>query len=536
VEASRRTVVLSAAVASVVVFFCYTLLDAAVTLAWSRLGQRMVYSMSGRLFMQLQRLSLISHARRSVGDSLARITGDAYCVYGVTEGLLITPLRQLMTIASVGVLAWQLDRRLTWLLLIAIPLLAASAYHFGHLLRTAERYRREAAAQLAAFVHQIIGAMPLVQAYAAESRHRRAFDALAGDSLRAARRGAWLSYSYESINGLATTIGIALVIYVGSRGVLAGTVTIGGLLVFVAYVRSLEAAWLSLLKTYATLRAAEASVDRVADVLDEREIVRDTPGAPALPPCPSRDAGHLVFDAVTFGYQHDHPVLRDFSLDVPAGRTVALLGASGAGKSTVASLVPRFFDPWQGRVQIDGVDVRDATLASLRAEVALVLQDAFILPLSVADNIAYGRPTARREDIVAAAVAANAHEFVRQLPQGYDTVLDEQGANLSGGQRQRIAIARALLKNPRILILDEPTSALDAETDAEVMLALTRLMAGRTTLIIAHRLSTVRNADLIAVIEQGAVAEIGTHRELLSRRGSYARLYALSALHTGEIA
>jgi ATP-binding cassette subfamily B protein/subfamily B ATP-binding cassette protein MsbA len=259
-------------------------------------------------------------------------------------------------------------------------------------------------------------------------------------------------------------------------------------------------------------------------------MVRDSPHAAPLSARSPARSGHLVFERVTVGYERERPVLREFSLDVRAGETVALVGATGAGKTTAASLVARFFDPWEGRVTLDGANLRDVQLASLRGEIAMVLQDPFILPLTVAENIAYGRPEASREDIVAAAVAAEAHEFIRELPQGYDTVLGEQGADLSGGQRQRIAIARALLKDPRVLILDEPTAALDAVTEAQVMAGLGRLLAGRTTLVIAHRLATVRAADRIVVLEAGRIAELGTHAELLTTGGRYAKLYAASAL------
>jgi ATP-binding cassette subfamily B protein/subfamily B ATP-binding cassette protein MsbA len=287
-----------------------------------------------------------------------------------------------------------------------------------------------------------------------------------------------------------------------------------------------------LLQSYGALRTAEAGVDRVLEVLDARELVAESAGARPLPARGTRSIGRVVFEDVTFGYEPQRPVLHSFNLAIEPGETLALVGASGAGKTTIAALVPRLFDPWHGRVLLDGMDVRDVELASLRAEVGLVLQDPFLLPISILGNIAYGRPDASRDDIIAAAVAANAHEFIRRLPDGYDTTIGEQGATLSGGQQQRIAIARALLKDSRVLILDEPTASLDGETERLVMQALERLMVGRTTLIIAHRLTTVRRANRVAVIDGGRIVELGTHADLLATGGRYAQLYASSALGT----
>jgi ATP-binding cassette subfamily B protein/subfamily B ATP-binding cassette protein MsbA len=528
VAADRTGIVIAAAMLVVLLFAAAAALDAALTLVWSAAGQRLAYLLASRTFMQLQRLSLLFHSKRTVGDALSRITGDGYSAYAIVEGLLIAPAKHLITVVFVGALAWQLDSTLTLLMLGATPLLALSAFCFGGRLKRAERVKREATASILTFVHQVIGAMPLVQSIGAGARNAALFSGFASNAVAATRRFALFEQSYGIMNGVAITLGIALVIYAGGKAVMAQELALGSLLVFIAYVRTLENASRSLLTTYGSLRSAEASFERVMEVLDADEFVREAPSARPLPPRQPGGSGHLVFDRVSFAYEPGEPVLRGLSLEIAPGEIVALVGASGAGKTTLASLVPRFFDPAQGAVRLDGMDLRAVELASLRAEIALVLQDPFLLPVSVLENIAYARPDATRDDIVAAAVAANAHEFIRNLPDGYDTRLEEHGANLSGGQRQRLAIARALLRDPRVLILDEPTSALDTITERQVIEALSRLKSGRTTLIIAHRLAAARSADRIVVLDDGFVAESGTHAALIARGGAYARLHALS--------
>ncbi|HEX5767835.1 MAG TPA: ABC transporter ATP-binding protein [Burkholderiales bacterium] len=527
--AQPRYVVL-AALAGLALFAATAALDAAVTRAWSALGQRMVYDLAGDLFLRLQRLSLLFHARRHVGDSITRITSDAWCVHAVTDSILISPARHLFALASVGALAWQLDPGLTWLTITVAPLLAVSAWYFGAHLKGFERRKIEAQARLASFLQQLLGAMPLVQAFAAAPRNRKLFGALAADVVKANRAAAAVGSAYSGVNAVSVTLGMALVLYVGGQRVLAHELSLGSLLVFVAYLRTLDAASRGLLATYGKLRASEVSIERVLEIMDATEAVVDAPGARTLSEPRPAHGGHLVFERVSFAYEPGRPVIKEVSLELEPGETVALVGHTGAGKSTLASLVPRFFDPLGGRVLLDGVDLRGIQLASLRAQVAVVLQEPFLLPLTVAENIGYGSPSASRDEIIAAAVAANAHEFIRELPHGYDTVLGEQGATLSGGERQRLAIARAFLKRARVLVMDEPTSALDSHTEKLVVEALQRLVAGSTTLIIAHRLSTVRHASRVAVLEEGRLIETGTHADLLTAGGRYAQFHRLQSL------
>jgi ATP-binding cassette subfamily B protein/subfamily B ATP-binding cassette protein MsbA len=377
------------------------------------------------------------------------------------------------------------------------------------------------------FVHQTLTAIPVVQAFGTEEYNLRQFDDLAMDVVVTSQQGSLLSKTYNILNGLATTIGTTFVIYAAGQKVLLGTLSIGSFLLIIAYMRTQLSRFRSLLSTYANLKKTEARIDRVFEVLEEQDEVSDDPDAISLPSTKTGVRGHIRLENITFGYEMNRPVLRDITLEAHPNETVALVGPTGAGKSTLVSMIPRFFDPWEGQVLFDNVDMRQIKLASLRSQVSLVLQEHFLLPLSVAENISYGRPEATREEVVEAAVAAGADEFIRRLPQGYDTVIGERGATLSGGEKQRLAIARALLKDAPVLILDEPTSALDAKTEADLLAALERLMVGRTTFIIAHRLSTIRNADRIVVLDKGRIVEKGTHQELITKQGLYNKFYSL---------
>jgi len=509
------------AVAEILVFVLASAIDVGSTFLWTIIGQGMVFDLARDLFARLQRQSLREHLRRPVGDTMERVAGDTWSVHTVIDELVFTPLHSIVTIAGVAVVMWTLNSELTLIALAVAPFTTLTPLLLGRPARSLSEEQRQVHGHMHSHVQQTLAGIPVVQAFGQETRQHRVFEQLARTAIRLQTRGVLLGGLGGLGSGLVTTVGSGIVLIFGAHAVLHHHLTVGGLLVFANYGGLLQGQIAGLTGIYSTLQSARPSIDRVVEVLDARADVEDRVGARVL----GGVRGEVVVDGVGFSYEAGRPVLRGVGFQARPGEVVAIVGPTGAGKSTLVGLLPRFFDPDEGRVLLDGHDLRDLRLRQVRGSVALVMQESFLFPFSLAENIAYGRPGASRREIERAARAANAHEFISRLPEGYETVVGERGATLSGGERQRVAIARALLKDAPVLILDEPTSALDAETEQLLLEALDRLMVGRTTVIIAHRLSTVRRADQILVLRDGQIVERGTHQHLLDQNGHYARMH-----------
>jgi len=491
-------------------------------------GLRMVFRLRCRLFDHLQRLSLAFHDTTAVGDSLYRMTWDTYCVQSLFNSGVIPALTASFTLLGIASIMFVLDWLLTIVALsIGIPLVILirklDRPMKDRTLRAAERE-----SNISTRVQETLSSIRAVQAFGREGAESQRFSSQANASLLAKLRLTVLQAWSQAMVGLLLAGGTAAVVWIAGQRVLQGMLTVGDVVLLVSYLAMLYQPLQTLALTAATVQGAAASARRVFSILDAVPEVRDNAGAV---PLPARTPGPIVFDHVTFAYDKGKQVLKDICLEITPGQTVALVGPSGAGKTTIANLFMRFYDPTEGRIRLNDVDLRGLTLKSLRQNMALVLQEPVLFSSTIRENIAYGSPEATNERIEAAARDAGAHDFIQALPQGYETQIGERGVTLSGGQRQRLSIARAFLKDAPILILDEPTSSLDSETEQQVLEALKRLMKDRTTLIIAHRLSTVRHADQIVVVQDGKIAEAGSHEQLLIAGKLYADLYCLQNGH-----
>jgi ATP-binding cassette subfamily B protein len=520
---SRMHILYGACAATLLIALSTGLLTYWYTRSLGIVGQRFVFDLRCRLFAHMQRLSLRFHDTQRRGDLITRLTSDIQAIQDlISNGLIILGSNAFLLIGMLVLMFW-LNWQFAFVALAVAPLLFWTVFRYTHRIKVAAREARVSTGLLASLAQETLASIRIVQGLAQEEQQNDRFQTQSESSLRSYLEGVRYQARVAPLVDVFAAAGLALVMWFGATHVMQGHLTTGDMVVFFAYVTNLYSPMKALARlSYVTSKASVAA-ERIADVLRVRSEVTDRQGAREV----SQLKGEIEFRDVSFEYQSGQPVLSRINLHIAPGEKVAIVGATGAGKSTLISLIPRLYDPSSGAVSIDGQDIRNYSVQSLRAQISLVLQDSLLFSGTIRENIAFGRPDSSDEEIVAAAVVANAAEFIDLLPDGYETLVAEGGTTLSGGQKQRIAIARAILRGSPILILDEPTSGLDAASERTVIDALERAAQGRTTLLIAHRLTTVRLADRIIVLDKGRIVEAGPHQELLSLRGKYAHLYSL---------
>jgi ATP-binding cassette, subfamily B, bacterial len=484
------------------------------------LDQRMVLDFRGDMFQHAQRLSQAYHDQRRTGGFIAKINMQSAAVGALP--MMAPPLAQsAITLVGMVWIVFTIDQLLALLSMVVVPFIYYSIGYYTNRIQPRLLQVREMEGQSISIVHEAMSMLRVVVAFGREPYEYRRFRTQ-GDEAVGARVHLTIRQTLFSLAiNLITAIGTALVLGYGAYRVLQGELSVGQLLVVMAYIAAVYAPLQQMSSAVTPLQEHLISLQGAFELMEAEPEVRDAPDAVEI----EQAKGHIVFDDVGFSYQRRIDTLKHVSFEVQPGQVVAIVGPTGAGKSTMASLIPRFYDPQKGRILLDGMDIRQISARSLRAQISIVLQEPLLFSGTIADNIRYGRLEASMEEIVAAAEAANAHDFILGLPKQYDTEIGERGAQLSGGERQRIAVARAFLKDAPILILDEPTSSIDSRTEAVILDALDRLMVGRTTFMIAHRLSTIRHADVILVVHRGELVEQGTHEELLARDGLYRQLH-----------
>jgi ATP-binding cassette subfamily B protein len=488
----------------------------------SRLGNSMVYTLRRELFGHLQRLSLSFHNRARAGELLTKIVSDTNALKDVFAESILTVFSQLLTLVAMLAIMFALDWRLTMIVLVIVPVLGGNLLLLYRKARGIARRQRKKEENIASRISEVMSSVPLVQAFAREQYEEERFGSESAAYLEESIRNDRIEGAAARAVEVISAAGTSVVVLFGSLAILRGELTIGLVLVFVSYLNGMYRPIRNLAKLSTQLSKATVSAGRIGEILDKEPEVRDAPDAIEAKTL----RGEIVFDRVSFGYEESE-TLRDVSFRVAPGERVAIMGASGAGKSTLVSLILRLYDPAGGTISVDGIDIRRFTRESLRREIGLVLQGSILFGTSVRENIAYGKLDATAEEIVAAAKAANAHEFIEELEDGYDTILGERGSTLSGGQRQRLAIARALVRGASILVLDEPMTGLDIEAEAKLKEALDRLMSGKTCILITHDLKAAAEADRVLLLEGGRTVDCGTHEELLARSPLYKRLFEL---------
>ena len=487
------------------------------------IGQRVVADFRVRLFNHLGTLSVSFFAKRRTGELMSRLTSDVTVIQNIATNVPIDMAKQLVTLVGGVSILFYLNWRLCLLILSIIPLIIFIGTFFGRKLKRFSTQIQDQTADTSTVVEEVVSGIRIIKSFVAEAheegRYVRHLEEMVSTALMRAR----ILAVFVPLITIVTFGAAAGILWYGGRQVMAGAITPGDLIAFILYAGILIGPFGSFAHLVSQIKEAQGATQRVFEILDTKPEVADLPGAGEMP----RIDGRVAFHQVSFQYTPEIAVLNGISFEVRPGEMVALVGPSGAGKSTLIHLLHRFYDPTDGRIEIDGVDVKTVQRASLYRQVGLVPQETILFGGSIKENIRYGKLTATDGEIIEAARLANAHDFISAFPKGYDTIVGEKGINLSGGQRQRIAIARAILKNPRLLILDEATSSLDNESEAAIQEALDRLMEGRTTFVIAHRLTTIQKADRIFVMDKGRIVEEGTHAELLERRGLYHHLYTL---------